>query len=172
MTRKLLDALYQGALYGAAIFIVLLLAMVLAGVVGRLVGFHLRGSDAYAGYSMAAAAFLALAHTLKKGEHIRVTLLTQRLSDRAAFIFETGCYVVGLFFSAALAFYSTRLSWQSLVFNDISHSMDETPLWIPQIGMVVGTCIFFIAVADELYLHLRYRKRDRSAELDDIQGVS
>jgi len=172
VTRKLLDTLYKSALYAAAIFIVVLLAMVVAGVVGRLVGFHLRGSDAYAGYSMAAAAFLALAHTLKKGEHIRVTLLLQRFSERTTFAFEVGCYVVGLFFCGALAFYSVRLSWQSLVFNDISHSMDETPLWIPQIGMAVGTFIFFIAVVDELYLHLRYRKRDAAVDVDEVKGVS
>ena len=59
-----------------------LLAMVLASVLGRLMGFNLRGSDAYAGYCMAAAAFLALAHTLKSGEHIRVNLFLQRFGPR------------------------------------------------------------------------------------------
>jgi hypothetical protein len=45
--------------------------------------FHLPGTDAYAGYLMAASGFLALAHTLKRGEHIRVTLLLSALTGAA-----------------------------------------------------------------------------------------
>jgi hypothetical protein len=57
--------------------------MVLLSIVGRQLHFHLPGTDAYAGYLMAAAGFLALAHTLKKGEHIRVTLLLSARARRA-----------------------------------------------------------------------------------------
>ena len=61
------------------------LAMVLPGIAGRLLDFHVPGTDAYAGYCMAAAGFLALAHTLKRGEHIRVTLILEHLgATRAA----------------------------------------------------------------------------------------
>ena len=49
--------------------------MVLLGIFGRLLGFQVRGTDAYAGYFMAGSGFLALAHTLTRGEHIRVTLV-------------------------------------------------------------------------------------------------
>ena len=56
--RKILDTLYDAAGYLAAFFMVGILLMVLASVVGRLAGFNLRGSDAYAGYCMAAAGFL------------------------------------------------------------------------------------------------------------------
>jgi len=73
--RKLLDALYDGAAWLAALFMVALLVAVLTSILGRELNFHVRGTDAYAGYFMAAAGFLALAHTLKRGEHIRVTLL-------------------------------------------------------------------------------------------------
>ena len=73
--RKLLDRLYDGAAALAAAFLVGLLAMVLLSIFGRQLNFHVPGTDAYAGYMMAASGFLALAHTLKRGEHIRVTLL-------------------------------------------------------------------------------------------------
>lgn len=157
MIRKYLDALYASALYVAAFFIVAVLAMVVAGVLGRLVGFQLRGSDAYAGYFMSAAAFFALAHTLKKGEHIRVMLLLERFGEPTRFHFETGCYIAGAFFSAVMALFSARLVWQSYEFSDISHSMDATPLWLPQVGMALGTALFFVAIVDALYYHLRYR---------------
>src|SRR3954466_10561273 len=82
--RKSLDFLYDAAGYLAAFFMVGILLMVLASVLGRLLEFQLRGSDAYAGYCMAAASFLALAHTLKRGEHIRVTLILERFGGRVA----------------------------------------------------------------------------------------
>jgi len=81
--RRLLDALYDGAAWLAALAMVGVLVMVLLAIAGRQFNFHLPGTDAYAGYSMAAAGFLALAHTLKRHEHIRVTLLIGRLQGRA-----------------------------------------------------------------------------------------
>jgi hypothetical protein len=73
--RHALDRLYGAAAWAAALFMIGTLVMILLSVTGRLLDFHVRGTDAYAGYCMAAAAFLALAHTLKRGEHIRVTLI-------------------------------------------------------------------------------------------------
>jgi TRAP-type C4-dicarboxylate transport system permease small subunit len=77
--RKTLDALYNGAAALAAFFMVALLVMVLLSITGRQLQFHVPGTDAYAGYLMAGSGFLALAHTLKRGEHIRVTLLLAAL---------------------------------------------------------------------------------------------
>ena len=73
--RALLDRLYNAAGVLAALFLVGTLGMVLTGIAGRIFHFHVPGTDSYAGYCMAAAGFLALAHTFKRGEHIRVTLL-------------------------------------------------------------------------------------------------
>ncbi|HRD85473.1 MAG TPA: TRAP transporter small permease subunit, partial [Rubrivivax sp.] len=80
--RRVLDALYDGAAVLAALCMIGLLGMVLVSILGRQFHFHLPGTDAYAGYLMAAAGFLALAHTLKRGEHIRVTLLLEHTGPR------------------------------------------------------------------------------------------
>src|SRR5216110_1213249 len=124
--RKALDRLYDAAAYAAAFFMVGVLAMVLASVLGRMLGFNLRGSDAYAGYCMAAASFLALAHTLKRGEHIRVSLFLERFGGRLRRPLELWSHAAGTFFSAALAFFSVRLVWQSHAFKDISQGNDAT----------------------------------------------
>ena len=60
--------------------------------------------------------------------------------------------------SALFAFYSVRLAWNSHVFHDISTSNDATPLWIPQLGMAVGTVILCIAFIDEWVLELCGRR--------------
>jgi TRAP-type C4-dicarboxylate transport system permease small subunit len=150
--RKFLDLLYNSAGALAAIFMIGCLFMVLASVAGRLIGFNLRGSDAYAGYAMAAAGFLALAHTLKRGEHIRVTLVLERLSASARHRMELVAHAIALFFSGVFAWFSVRLAYQSFIFNDISQGNDATPLWIPQIAMALGAIVLFVALADELAL--------------------
>jgi TRAP-type C4-dicarboxylate transport system permease small subunit len=155
--RRSLDFLYNAAGYLAAFFMVGLLLMVLASVVGRLLNFQLRGSDAYAGYCMAAASFLALAHTLKRGEHIRVTLVLERFGGRFARGLDLWCHVAGTFFCAVLAFYSVRLAWQSWQFNDVSQGNDATPLWIPQIGMALGAVVLLVAMVDDLVRLVRNR---------------
>ncbi len=48
-----------------------------------------------AGYLLAATSFLALAATLKRGAHIRVTMLLGALPPRARFLFELWAFVGG-----------------------------------------------------------------------------
>jgi TRAP-type C4-dicarboxylate transport system permease small subunit len=162
--RRALDALYDGAAWLAALFMIALLVAVLLSIAGRELHFHVRGTDAYAGYFMAAAGFLALAHTLKCGEHIRVTLLLTalpRAARRALELWALGCATA---LAGLLAFYAGRLAWQSRAFNDISTGNDATPLWIPQLAMAVGTLILFIAFADEFVLELRRRRQLEAGE--------
>ena len=153
--RKLLNALYDGAAWLAALFMVGLLAMVLLGIVSRLLHFHVPGTDAYAGYLMAGCGFLALAHTLKRGEHIRVTLLLSALKGGARRGLELWALAAAVALAALFAFYSARLAWQSRLFNDISTGNDATPLWLPQIAMAAGSLILLVALIDELVLEWR-----------------
>ena len=153
--RAFLDRLYLGAGVAAALFLMGTLLMVVAGITGRLLGFNVPGTDAYAGYCMAAAGFLALAHTLKRGEHIRVTLVLEHVGSRPKRALELWALGVATLLAALFAFYSVRLSWQSWDFNDISTGNDATPLWIPQLTMALGAVILCIAFIDEFFLELR-----------------
>jgi TRAP-type C4-dicarboxylate transport system permease small subunit len=156
--RRTLDLLYEACAWLAAAAMVGVLIAVLLSIVSRQLGFHVAGTDAYAGYSMAAAGFLALAHTLKHNEHIRVTLLLGRLKGRAKHALEMWALTAAIALSALFAFYSVRLAWQSHVLNDISTSNDATPLWIPQVAMALGTVVMLIAFMDEWWLELKGRR--------------
>ena len=163
--RRFLDFLYDGAAWLAALAIIGVLLMVLTSILGRLLDFHLPGTDAYAGYSMAAAGFLALAHTLRKNEHIRVTLLIGRLTGGARRGLELWALTAAVLLAGLFAWFSLRLVWQSHQFNDMSTGNDATPLWIPQIAMAVGTVLLFVAFVDEWVQELRgLRVRDAGDE--------
>lgn len=164
--RRFLNFLYDAAARLAALAMIGVLVMVLTSIIGRLLHFHLQGTDAYAGYSMAAAGFLALAHTLKKGEHIRVTLLIGRLQGSARRAMEMWSLSVAVLLAALFAYYACRLVWQSHEFNDMSTSNDATPLWIPQLSMAVGAVILLIAFVDEWVLEL-LGQRSHEGHADD-----
>jgi TRAP-type C4-dicarboxylate transport system permease small subunit len=132
---------------------------VLLGIIGRLFNWFIAGTDAYAGYCMAACGFLALAHTLKRGEHIRVSLLLEHAGIRARHGLELWALAVAAVLAGAFAWYSVRLAVQSWQFSDISTGNDATPLWIPQIAMALGTLVLFIAFVDELVREWRGTRR-------------
>ncbi len=153
--RRGLNALYDGAAALAAVAMVALLLMVLLSVVSRQLGFNVPGVDAYAGYMMAGAGFLALAHTLKRGEHIRVTLLLSALRGGARRGLEIWALTAASLLAILFAGYGCKLAWQSYAFHDISTSNDATPLWLPELAMAIGAVVFAIAFIDELVLEIR-----------------
>jgi TRAP-type C4-dicarboxylate transport system permease small subunit len=161
--RRLLDGLYNSTAALAALCMVGLLVMVMLSVVSRQVGFNVRGTDAYAGYLMAGAGFLALAHTLKRGEHIRVTLLLNSLQGSWRKALEIWSLGFASLLSTVMAFYSCRLVWQSLDFNDVSTGVDATPLWIPQLVMATGTVVFAIAFVDDFILEMLGKRQPQSS---------
>ncbi|MEW6707983.1 MAG: TRAP transporter small permease [Pseudomonadota bacterium] len=162
--RRLLNALYDGSAALAALAMVALLVAVLLSVAGRQLGFNVPGIDSYAGFLLAATGFLSLAHTLKRGEHIRVTLLVQALHGKPQRALEIWTLVAGVLLSGLFAYYSARLAWQSHEFNDVSTGIDATPLWMPQLSMAVGAFVLLVAMVDELLLELMGRRRPPASD--------
>lgn len=163
--RQRLDRFFNAAGYLSGFFLIGTLLAVLASILGRLHPvFELPGADAYAGYCMAISAFMALAPTLRRGEHIRVTLLFNQLPAGGRHALDILCHALAIGMSGALAWFSIRLVLQSREFHDISSGLDATPLWIPQLGMAIGTTLFALAFLGDLILLLRGEAlRDPSA---------
>lgn len=153
--RRFLDRVYDGAAVLAALFLAALLVTVLVTIASREFDFKVSGIDGYAGYFMAACAFLSLAHTFKRNEHIRVTLFLSLAKGKSRFWIELWALLASNMLAGLLAFFSVRLAVQSYQFNDIATSMDATPLWIPQTAMAFGACLLALALADSLVCHLR-----------------
>ncbi|SAI54186.1 integral membrane transport protein [Bordetella ansorpii] len=153
--RRFLDNLYGAAGLLAGLCTVGVLISVLAGIASRQFAINLPGTDAYAGYFMAAAGFLALASTFKHGEHIRVTLLLNSLAPAGNRRLDIFALLVAVLLCAAFAYYSVKLAHDSWLYNDISTGNDATPLWIPQLTMAAGTILFLVAIVDELVRRMK-----------------
>ena len=152
---SLLRRFYRGLLVLSGVFMVATFLIIVLGIVSRLAGFNLPGLDAYAGYSIAAALFLALPATLEQGDHIRVTLVLERLSPRIRRFVEWWCLGAASALVLYLAWYSVRFVWVSYTLEDVSTSADMTPLWIPQLLMAVGCAGFAVAFLHAVALRLK-----------------
>lgn len=147
--RAGLDALYFAAAAAAAFFMVAILALIVAQMVGRWAGFVIPGATDYVGYCMAASSFLAFAHALGAGSHIRVGIVLNLLGSRRKYL-EWFCFAVGAATASYLAWFAVRATRWSWKFGDVSQGLDRTPLWIPQSAMCVGAVLLAIAFWDHL----------------------
>ncbi len=148
--RKSLDWLYTGSGVLAGAFLVLIAALSLAQICGRLLGFDAYSFDDFAGFCMAASSFLGLAHTYRRNEHIRVALLIDRFSGGKRRALETLCLAASAFLIGFFAWYAIDMAWTSYLINDVSQGLVAVPLWLPQAGMALGLAIMTIALLDDL----------------------
>lgn len=136
---KLAHGFYRVLLALACLAMLAAFGAVLLGIVSRLLRFNVPGLDAYAGYAIAAALFLALPVALREGEHIRVTLVLDRVPARVRGALEWWSLLAGLALALGLSVYAARLVWFSYVTHDLSTAADASPLWVPQLPLLMGS---------------------------------
>ncbi len=164
--RRLLNFLYDACAWLAALCMIGVLVMVLLSILGRQVPLPRARHGCLRRLLHGRLGLLALAHTLKKGEHIRVTLLLSHLHGSARRGLEIWALTAAVLIAGLFAWFSVRLAWQSHAFNDISTGNDATPLWIPQLSMALGAVVLLIAFIDEWVQELRgQRSHEQPAEL-------
>ncbi len=178
--RRVLDTLYLVSGWLAAFFIAAIAGVVVVQVSlnlidrastllrGTAVGLTIPSYADFTGFFLAAASFLALAHTFRQGEHIRVTILIGHLPARIAWAFEFWCVAAAAAISCYFTWYTGVLVGESYRFNDLSPGMIAVPLWIPQTAMLIGLVILSIALIDEFVGLIRGRK---PAYLESDEGL-
>ena len=170
LVRSLLDRLYLGAGWLAGIFLLVIFLLMMGLSAGRKFGLNIPAGDDFAAWSMAAMAFLGLAHTFKSGEMIRVGLLIDRFSGRTRQFIEVGALLVGIVFVGYFAWHAINFTYYSWLTNEVATGIVPLKMWIPQLGYSGGLVILTIAMVDELVYVLagnrpRYeREPPKSAE--------
>ncbi|MGE0735384.1 MAG: TRAP transporter small permease [Alphaproteobacteria bacterium] len=101
--------------------------------------------DEIVGYLLVATVMLAAADTLRRGEHIGVDVLTERLGPRGKKI----SFVVGLVAVALTAGIYVFEGWDTAMFSHITGIVStgylETPVWLPQLLVPLGGAVLLIA---------------------------
>ncbi len=158
--RKIYNGLYLASGIAAAGFLIAILTLIVVQMVARWTGEIFPGAPEYAGYSMAAASFLAFANALNNGSHIRVSILINAVPERIRWFLNIWCFGIGAAVGWYVSYYAWQFTYWSWKFSEISQGQDATMLWIPQSAMVIGSIILAIALTDN-FLHVILTGRDR-----------
>jgi len=130
----------------------------LAQAFGRSVGVLVRGADDIVAWLCAAASFLALGHTFRHGELVRVGLLLDRLGARARWMMEIASLTIAALFVGYMLWAAANFIYESWKFKEVAQGLIKVPIWIPQLTFLAGAAILFVAILDELILVLRKQK--------------
>ena len=120
----------------AALISVIMIVAEVAIRYGQLV--HITFADELSGYAFAFICFLAAADALREGSFIRLTFITRHLARKVQNVLMVLTYIVGLVVIGILAFQFWGYFKQTLEIGTISTSILRTPLFIPQVFVVIG----------------------------------
>jgi TRAP-type C4-dicarboxylate transport system permease small subunit len=89
---------------------------------------------------------------------VRVGLFLDLLPRRVRYAMEIFSLSVATLFVAYMLWSVTRFVYESWKFNEVAQGLIKLPIWIPQMSLVIGVLVFFVAVVDELMAVLRKEK--------------
>ena len=98
----------------------------------------------YTIYMIAGAAYFSAAYVLREHGHISVDLLVSRLSPRTRLLLESVTMLWSAIICAAITWSTFRLLQRSITLKNVSNTVLETPLWIPQSALVIGFVLLTI----------------------------
>lgn len=118
---------------------------VTADVVGRkFLGVSSAVSDEVGGYALALGGMWAVAYALRRGAHVRIDVLLPHLPGPVQAVLHYAALLVMALFAAVLAFYTWRLTLDSLALDARAMSIMRTPLAVPQGLMAVGLAMLVL----------------------------
>ena len=156
--RRFLDRLYAASGAFAAVCLAAICVLMLAQAMGREVGILIRGADDIVAWLCAACTFFAIGHTFRHGELVRVGLWLDMVGPRLRWYLEVFSLGITTAFVAYMMWAVTRFVYESWKFDEVAQGLIRIPIWIPQMSLVLGVLIFFIAVIDEFVLVLKKQK--------------
>lgn len=155
--RKTLDFIYDAAGYLAAFFVFAIFLIMVVGSAMREMGFRTGGTTEIAAWMTAAAAFLGLASTFKHGDFVRVGLLLDAFGPKMRRVFEVVSLLIATAFVGYITYAVSVFVYNNYQFREMAGGLIVIPLWIPQLSLVLGMVLLFIAFLDELILVLMNR---------------
>jgi TRAP-type C4-dicarboxylate transport system permease small subunit len=123
----------------AALAILAVLVLTAINVTGRyLFTAPLRGAEEMTGFLVVAMVMLGAAEAYRRGDHIRIDLLTERLGPKGARWIDILSHLAVAAFAANLLRTGLHTVEFSRNFGAYSAGYLEIPMWIPQSALVIG----------------------------------
>ncbi len=131
----------------SALFVIALVLLILTEIFSRT--FFDRSTmlaDEYSGYFYLASVFLGLGYTFSQKAHIRINILTARLSSDTRRYFDIFAGTITFGVIAFIFYRVTLMMMDAYSFDILSEGVSETPIYLTQIPMIIGSFIFVISL--------------------------
>lgn len=146
----LIEKISSIGMWAAAAMVAVSVLLIVAETGNRIFFFaNVSFAEEFTGYSLLFVCMMAAASAVKKGDFIRLYILTKRLSPRLQHISLAVSFGIGSVVLCIYLYEALVLIQESLLYSAISNTVFKTPLWIPQIFIVIGgTCMLLQIVAE------------------------
>ena len=138
------------SLWGAYLASLLLISLVLLILTEIFIRYFFDMStmiaDEYSGYLYLAAIFLGLAYTFNEDAHIRINILTSKMSKKSNRFIDVFAGLITIFILVFALYRTILFTYDSYDMQMVSEAVSETPLYLTQLVMPLGISLFILAV--------------------------
>lgn len=103
-------------------------------------------ADEYSGYLYLAIVCFGLGYTFLKDGHIRITFMTAKLSTKASSFVDVFAGIMTLGVLIFALYRTILLAYDAYVFDVHSEAVSATPIYLTQLSLPLGLCLFIVAV--------------------------
>jgi TRAP-type C4-dicarboxylate transport system permease small subunit len=138
------------SLWGAYLSSLLLVSLVLLILTEIFIRYFFNMStliaDEYSGYLFLASVFLGLSYTFKENAHIRINILTSRMSKKSNKFIDIFAGLITIIVLSFALYRTVLFTFDSYEMEMLSESVSQTPLYLTQLVMPLGLSLFILSV--------------------------
>ena len=133
--------------YLASLLLISLVFLILTEIFGRyFFNYSTMIADEYSGYLYLSTIFLGLAYTFTQNAHIRINIITSKISKKSNNIIDIIAGLLTILILLFALYRSVLFAFDSYEMEMLSEGVSETPLYLTQLVMPLGISLFILAV--------------------------
>jgi TRAP-type transport system small permease protein len=148
--KTLYNLVNKLSLWGAYLSSLLLVSLVLLILTEIFIRYFFNMStliaDEYSGYLFLASVFLGLSYTFKENAHIRINILTSRMSKKSNKFIDIFAGTITIIVLSFALYRTILFTFDSYEMEMLSESVSQTPLYLTQLVMPLGLSLFILSV--------------------------
>lgn len=142
----------------AVVQILAVLLLTAANVVGRYaLGSPIKGAEEATGYMIVGMVMFGAAEALRRGDHLRIDLLTERFGPRIGRVLDALALLSVIAVGLVLAWTGYGSVSFARSFGSYSSGHLAMPMWIVQLPLVIGGLLLALVAAGQLIALVRGR---------------
>ncbi|WP_011583023.1 MULTISPECIES: TRAP transporter small permease [Chelativorans] len=106
----------------------------------------------FVGYGLATMTFLGAAQTVRDGGMLRINLLLYFLPEGVRKAFDLLCIAIGIFAISFVGYYYCVDMYSSYVRGYETEGVIALPLWVPPLGLVLGSVLFLVEMVRQFIM--------------------